>query len=719
MKGIKLGGIGNLLGRNVEKIGVAVLGLIALFLAWGGIDALRSKSVTSEHVPDAIKTLAQQAATRIEMADAPPAERLPPLAPLGPLLDPWRPQQVKIAPSTIAAAPLARPLVLSARTKRETPAVFPIENLETVSGIAVLQELDDAAGMGRGAMDRGEGGLYGFGGTGSGGMSMLSQGTITPYVIVTGLIPAAKQQAEFLRRLGEDSSGGGFAGGREGAVDRNRPVWTGFRIERQERNPAGGGEFGPWKKIDPPAVAADPNAGRGAGRGELGGGGEFLPMDFRLQDQERAGIAFEAPLPARVVEDPLWGPETVHPWFFRQIVEKRLASGPTTVAFEELRKAPEDWIGETVQLDNVTLVGIGDGQPDVGLFRYQLASDDPANESAEIGTTPKLVFAVSDRWGRSMLSEGAPKGEGYTLIIRIDMVYDTPVARILEITRENTTIGEPDPMSSGEGGMSLGFERGGMDEGMSGGRMGPGQMAGMEGGEYRSFRFFDRTVEPGKEYRYRVSVSINNPNEGLTPRDVADPKTIKVPILTSDFSELSGETTVPSDSLAGILTRSMSMFEYASLRTPDGTPLAKPKSGLVELLVLAGSKEAGNLVLHKTAAKPGDPIAYEKPLPVEEPAATGKGSGTKKKPSGKPDLISTGASLLDVRGEQFTKNESLGQMTMPPEPLEMLILLPSGTFEHVTAIDSVPLVRSHEAALGEILPDGSSSRGEGGPTPRR
>ncbi|MFM1902497.1 MAG: hypothetical protein RLZZ440_397, partial [Planctomycetota bacterium] len=690
MKGINLGGIGGMLGRNAEKIGTAVIGLVALWLAWGGISALRSKTATTGQSPEAISTLAQQAAGNIEREETPPADRLPPLTRLGPLLDPWRPQQVKIAPSPIASKPLARPLVLAARTKRETPTVFPLEQLHTVAGIAVLEQTGDAAGFGGPGMDRREAGPYGFGAAG-GPASPLTPGVVTPYVVVTGLIPAAKQQAEFIRCLGESDGmammGGGRAGGgREGGFDRDRPVWTGFRLERQERDLVRGGEFSDWKKLDPPPVADPLGGGRGGEFGGRGGSGDLLPADFRLQDQERAGV-FETPLPPRVVEDPPWGPETAHPWFFRQIVAKRLASGPPVIAIDELRKTPEEWAGQTVQLDNVELVGIGDSQIDVGLFRYRLASDDPADEAAEIGETPKLVFAVSDRWGRAMLSGGVRKGPGYSLTVRIDQVYDTPVARILEITKDDDRFLDPDPTSAGEGGMGLGFERRGpMDDGMSGRR---GEMFGGEGAEYRSFRFLDTTVEPGKEYRYRVNVSINNPNEGLTPREVADPKTLKVPVLTSEFSEPSDAADVVT---TGFLARAMSQLEYASRRTLENIPLPKPKPGAVELLVLVPSEQAGNLLLHKAEAKPGDPIAYAKPADEEEPAA-GRSGPRRPRPK-KPEQVPTNATLLDFRGEQLTKNENPGLMDLPPEPLEALVLMPNGRFELVSAIDSAAAVRS-------------------------
>ncbi len=716
MKRLNLGGIGGMLGRNAEKIGVAILGVLALMLAWGGISALRSQSATTGQSPAAISSLAQQAAGKIEEAEAPPAERLPPLTRLGPLLDPWRPQQVKVPPSPLADKPLARPLVLATRTKRETPQVFPIEQLHTVAGIAVLEQTDDPANLGRPGMDRGEAGPYGFGGAGA-MAGPLSQGVITPYVIVTGLIPAAKQQAEFLRCLGEsDGSAMMGGGGREGSINRDRPFWTGFQLERQERDPRRDKGFGGWTKLKPPALAGDAGGRGGEFVGRGGAGGELLPMDFRLQEQEGAA-AFEGPLPPRVVEDPLWGPETAHPWFFRQIAEKRLASGPTVIAIDDLRKTPEEWASQTVRLDGVELAGIGDGQVDVGLFRYRLASDDPADDSVEIGETPKLVFAVSDRWGRSMLSGDAPQGPGYSLVVRIDMVYDTPVARILEITKGDDVLRDPNPMSSAEGGMGLGFERGRtMDDGMGPGRR--GGMPGEQGAEFRSFRFVDTTVEPGKEYRYRVNVSINNPNEGLTPREVADTKTIKVPVLTSDFSATSGEAEVPVN---GFLVRAMSPLEYAGRQTLDGKPLPKPKPGAVELLVLAPSEEAANLVLHKTEAKPGEPIAYAEPV-VQEEAPAGRGPAKKPKPT-KPKMVPAGALLLDFRGDQiFTKNELPGQMTTPPEPLELLVLLPGGRFERVTPIDSAAMVRSHEATLGEVPPEAAVGGGrmmDGGPAPRK
>ena len=160
------------------------------------------------------------------------------------------------------------------------------------------------------------------------------------------------------------------------------------------------------------------------------------------------------------------------------------------------------------------------------------------------------------------------------------------------------------------------------------------------------------------------------------------------------------------------------MQEFRSRRTRENKPLPSPKRGTVEVLVLAASEEAGNLALHKVEAKPGDEIQYAKPVAEDEPT-TGR-SNTRRPKLPKPDLISTNAVLIDFRGEQLTANEDPDRMTTPPEPLEMLVLLPGDRFELISAIDSTSMIRTHEATLGEIPPDDPrGGRFEGGPAPRK
>lgn len=71
---------------------------------------------------------------------------------------------------------------------------------------------------------------------------------------------------------------------------------------------------------------------------------------------------------------------------------------------------------------------------------------------------------------------------------------------------------------------------------------------------YRLFRFFDYRVEPGKRYRYRVRLRVENPNYGVSPEDVnreirqrMEDKENWKPYLTTDWSEPSDVVTIPPD----------------------------------------------------------------------------------------------------------------------------------------------------------------------------
>jgi hypothetical protein len=60
------------------------------------------------------------------------------------------------------------------------------------------------------------------------------------------------------------------------------------------------------------------------------------------------------------------------------------------------------------------------------------------------------------------------------------------------------------------------------------------------------FRFIDLTAEPGKTYRYRIQLVVNNPNFGLLPDCLLDANTAKVAILVSDWA-VTSPITIPRD----------------------------------------------------------------------------------------------------------------------------------------------------------------------------
>ena len=131
--------------KHAEKLVVGLVGLIGLVLLWNGINALRIKSVRSTETPEAVAQLSAATVQHIDAVQKPPADTGRKGGELALAIDPWRPQQVKIA--TAPAAPLlARPLVaeLSKRTK---PAVLPLEDLRAIAGVAVLPDATDPAAL--------------------------------------------------------------------------------------------------------------------------------------------------------------------------------------------------------------------------------------------------------------------------------------------------------------------------------------------------------------------------------------------------------------------------------------------------------------------------------------------------------------------------------------------------------------------------------------------
>lgn len=343
---IDLASVTDLLVRHGEKIGVVVVGLGALLLVWGGIDAMRTLSVTEAQTPEAVNRAVAQARSHIGREVQPPADLLPPRAPLAEAIDPWRtplvPWQTGSGPWLTVAelAPLAvinRPLFEEFK-KRGQPAVVPMEDLRAVAGIAVLPSLATApgarkparpavapAGPGRRdplAADRG--GQQPDGGDDGPGQ----RGRIVPYVVVTGLIPVDKQQAEY--RLAFEACGYRDA-------KRDSPLWCDFEIDRATVGPDGKET---WTTIDLAAVNAKRAQDWGAAAGIN------VPAEFQLaagedgRSPKTTPIGFVSPLPQRL--DGTWDLADLHPWVVD--MAKKLTE-PDPAAEPPPAQAPAEAVG--------------------------------------------------------------------------------------------------------------------------------------------------------------------------------------------------------------------------------------------------------------------------------------------------------------------------------------------------------------------------------------
>jgi hypothetical protein len=709
--------IGAFFVNHGEKLVFAAIGAFALLLAWWGIDAVRSQRVQPDRKPEAVANLASQATTNIGSVRKVPAELLPSRDPLPQAIDPWRPQQVKITAAPSSATLLDRPL-FTELSKRTKPDVFAIEDVRAVAGIAVLP--DPAAQAGgpefaprqpdlapppgedprrrpprgrppRGRETAGEASPFGL----QGGLmpemtpavaAPQQPGKITPFIVVTGLIPTLKQQQEFERRFGSAS----FREPR-----RDRPQWAVYLVERS-RVVTGGTPR--WEKLEVKDAARNDAGGR-IGGGEMPGAAgvpgqqamqpESLPPAFFLQPEDSA-VSYAASLPQRIDEP--WGGAGVHPWFLPKIEEILQANAQKpnpkeekleTVELADLVDDAKTRAGKELRLKAVSLEPDPERQRDVGLYKFGVTAAKPATEVAigTIGVAVKPVFAVSEQWARQLSIDGTTAASRpANLLCRVDLVGKTPVVRILEIelldeqgdVSETLTEPAPQPVAAGEGMMPGGGLPMGGEFGQS-----------VAGTENRLFRFVDTAVKPGESYRYRVRFALRNPNVGLASRHLADVAAAKGEFLLSEYSNETPPVRVPEP--VALIARTIDK---------DTRKKMKLKGETLELMILAPSEKTGNYALRATVTdlgglanvspdlnRPGDVRFYGEPL-------------------------TTDTVLVDAHGSQEERADI--RSTDPPEPLEMLFLRADGSFAVASAADGERPIRRYGGTLfkpGTQLPD--------------
>jgi hypothetical protein len=223
-------------------------------------------------------------------------------------------------------------------------------------------------------------------------------------------------------------------------------------------------------------------------------------------------------------------------------------------------------------------------------------------------------------------------------------------------------------------------------------------------GPRRMFRFIDTSVEPGKSYRYRVTLKIANPNVGIESQYLAEPA------LATDL-QLAAP---PSDATpAGRIPDPVMML--ATRLDADDVRRLKLTPGMFELLVMAPSQKTGNYSLRSVVTETGGIANVDESL---------------NRPGDlrfKGEKTTTNRVLLDVFGQQGelvaasparggrqTTQRSAG----PAEPLEMIFRKPNGSLEIASAADSESRFARYRDTLypaDEASPEDDPGFGPGGP----
>lgn len=285
-----------------EKIVVGIVLLLALWLAWIGISSLRSGAATESMKPEKIVSQSQEALTHIDKEPNPPKDKLVQSSDLPGTFAAWKSPGEQNPRKPI----LSRPL-FEDRARRTRPDVFAVEDLQAVGGIAVLAKLVDPANPGgrdqkprfRPAQPADP-----LGGIGPNPADKLDPaesvppGTIVPYVVVTGLIPHAKQTDEYIER---------FEAASFRDPNRDAPLWSDFLVERADvtNDPT----EKKWERINLKTAA------KSIQTEWAGTQPDVLPSEFFLSLAEQPGLAdatYAWPLPQLAMEQ--WGAEAIHPW---------------------------------------------------------------------------------------------------------------------------------------------------------------------------------------------------------------------------------------------------------------------------------------------------------------------------------------------------------------------------------------------------------------------
>ncbi len=584
-----------LLVRHGDKAVLAIVLLFSCGLAWGGIDALRLKSVSTARQPRAIEQAATMAETHINQLQSPPQSVRVRPEPLATKVKSW--QSPKLAPAT--SPPLFDKPLFEELAKRTKPDVLPIEQLQATAGVVVLAVADrpmnpgagvaapppadrDKPAAGRRGPKKGETNpadpLGGAGANPLGGAAAPPatgaeppRGRITPFVVVTGLVPHDKQVDEYRRRFAETSYPD---------EKRDSPLWSEYLVERTEVKP--GGEEN-WQRMDVKLLAKKAREEWAGIQPETLPPGIFMPGSGGGppggQAQAAASFAgYVLPLPKLV--DDAWGPETIHSTFLELVKETwaKQAAGEPTAA-----------------------------QPGLGVPEEQA----PARPD----------FGTSDEQG-----EGTAAGR--------------PAA-------------QPGPA--------------------------PGGAMQDSGQPNRLFRFVDTTVQMGRSYRYRVRLSVWNPNWKLPARHLSDPKLAENDRLASNPSEPSPAVRVPTT--MAFLARSLSKAD-----------MKRFKAGMLEALVLAESGKNGSHSLRSVITEVGGLVNVDSRL--NKPGdVRARGEDTQ-----------TNAIVVDVHGRQQDRAEDRagGRSPLPPEPFEILVMQPDGSFAVASVADSQEVIDRNIATLPAI-----------------
>lgn len=447
-----------------EKMLLGVAGLLFLYLAYGALTR-----TTFDRTPEQLQSVAQQVQQQIQTAT--------------PTDDWFTKEGISFAPINLPPpAPIAglglenpfAPPVLPVNRQRQEPQVLPVGELQIAADYGGIDTLGANPGVK---------GYY--------------------WVVVTGAVPIAQQEAEYLRCLGLSTVHDEFD---------DRPTYFDFRVERAEITSDDENAPLEWKPLR--RYAREMIEGRE--------GKEPLWPSAAAEVVEPGLALAELADPLGPLVGKSWGSSVAHP----------KVPLLTALTDEEL---PTEETGEPVPEEPADDSPFGAGETaDEGLPVAEEPAA-PTEEEAE----PEADRPRGPAGGTRPPRGGGPSGAAAN---RNRGGGGIGAALTPRIVKERAGGGMSGAARRRGGGGMAGAAAG--RGGARGGAMTGGASRPQKAAEYLLFRFFDLAVQEGKRYRYRVTLAVHNPNHGIEVKHLAEGVDGKKKFLTSPVSEPSAVVTV-------------------------------------------------------------------------------------------------------------------------------------------------------------------------------
>ena len=412
--------------------------------------------------------------------------------------------------------------------------------------------------------------------------------------------------------------------------DRDFPIWHDYAVERLEVRPDGGGE---WKVIDITRLYEDWKDNWASTATDS------IPPQFILPSAQNLFDPAEVPIG-------YWGPLPM------------LAAKPTLNGVDDGMMGGDPGMG-----------GPGSGSS------WGLETIHPwAKEEMKKLLDEQKKLALEQQDGMGLGGE---------------MGYGMEFGGEFDGGMTGTSTGTFSPFGDTEMGMEEGmYEE--YDESMMG--YGPDGEGMMFDQDYCLFRFIDTSVEPGRLYRYRVTLRAWNPNWNLPKKFLESPELADDPFVQSATSEPfpsldAMPVHVPADNL--LIARLLLRDEKKTY----GLGVSDQ-----ELLVLDSNEDSGNFEMHSIESKPGDIVGSRK-------GARKIKQFNNQRISVPPHNVDTDQTLLAVVGQQTIDGKKRpGRGFIPPEPLEILIADSAGTLDVIAADACEETVRKYLPTLPGFQP---------------